>query len=80
MIYTTISESHNCLINFVFNFLLYMLDELRDVKRAKKFIEENFVIFYCDVKTYLHLCSSSTQREISHLSNKWADLCSNTKM
>ena len=23
---------------------------------------------------------SSTQREISHLSNKWADFCSNTKM
>ena len=40
-----------------------------DVKISKKVINKNFVIFHCDVKTYLSLCSPSTQREISHLPN-----------
>ena len=37
-----------------------------DVKIRKKVILENFVIFYPDVKTYLYLCSPSTQFEIAH--------------
>ena len=37
-----------------------------DIKISKKFINKNFSVFYCDVKTYLTLCSPSTQREISH--------------
>ena len=40
-----------------------------DVKISKKVINKNFVIFHRDVKTYLSLCSPSTQREISHLPN-----------
>ena len=40
-----------------------------DGKISKKVINKNFVIFYCDVKTYLILCSPSTQHEISHLPN-----------
>ena len=40
-----------------------------DVKISKKFIKENFVFFYRDVKTYLTFCSPSTQCEISHLPN-----------
>ena len=40
-----------------------------DAKILKNYINENFVIFYRYVKTYLHLYSPSTQREISHLPN-----------
>ena len=40
-----------------------------DVKILKKVINKNFVIFHRNVKTYLSLCSPSTQREISHLPN-----------
>ena len=40
-----------------------------DVKISKKFIKENFVIFYRYFRTYLSLCSPSSQCEISHLPN-----------
>ena len=40
-----------------------------DVKISKKVINKNFVIFHRIIKTYLSLCSPSTQREISHRPN-----------
>ena len=38
----------------------------KKLEMYKKVILENFVVFYPDVKTYLYLCSPSTQFEIAH--------------
>ena len=53
---------------------------IKNVKISKKFINKNFSVFYCDVKTYLSLCSPSTQREISHLTDIHCPICRKIEM
>ena len=49
-------------------------------KFQKSLLTQNFDVLYRDVKTYLNLCSPSTQHEISHLSDIHCPICRKIEM